>query len=147
MKSERVETVTEFEGFVTLAYPTGVSLIESELEEDEVDEDDDELDEDELEPNPLLEASVSTSHALESATNVPLVVTFLFRITFLFEYSADFTELEIVPIELSFEENFEATVESSFHPMYCWSLVPIAAFFAAELTHPLPPNEHPTTAP
>ena len=35
MKSERVETVTVFEGLVTLAYPTGVSLIESELEEDE----------------------------------------------------------------------------------------------------------------
>ena len=49
MKSEREETVTVFDGFVTLAYPIGVSLIERELAlvEEELDEllDDDELEE------------------------------------------------------------------------------------------------------
>ena len=144
MKSERVETVTEFEGFVTLAYPVGVSLIEIELDEDELEELDEELEE---EPNPLLDARVSTSHELESATNVPLVVTLRLRMTSRLEYSADFTELERVPIELSFEENWEAAVESSFQPMYCWSLVPIAADFAHALAHPLPLKVQSTTAP
>ena len=44
MKSEREETVTEFEGVVTEAYPTGLSLIESVLDDDdeeELEEDDD----------------------------------------------------------------------------------------------------------
>ena len=164
MKSEREETVTVFEGFETLANPTGLSLSESdepdddELPEEELEEpEDDEPDDDEpelLEPEeldepkkPLLLPRVSTSHVLESAENFPLVLTFLFKMTFRFAYSEDLFELERVPIELSFEPNFEATVESIFQPMYCWSLVPIAAFFAAELTQPLPPNEQPTTAP
>ena len=50
MKSERFETVTVLEGFVTLAYPVGVSLIESEPDELELDELElDELELDELE--------------------------------------------------------------------------------------------------
>ena len=57
MKSERDETVTELEGFETLAYPVGVSLIESEPE-DELDEDELELDElddeDDVEPTAVL---------------------------------------------------------------------------------------------
>ena len=156
-----------FEGFETLAYPTGLSLSESEPEELELDEllpddepelEDPELDEPELElpedeeledepKKPLLFPRLSTSHELESAENFPLVLTRLLRITLRFEYSADFTELESVPIELIFELNFEATVESIFQPIYCWSPVPIAALFAAELTHPLPLNEQSTTAP
>jgi len=172
MKSEREETVTVLDGFETLAYPTGLSLIERELPLDEELEPDElepeleepELEEPELEPDddepellepeeleepkkPLLFPRVSTSQELESAEKLPLVLTRLFKMTFLLEYSADFTELERVPIELSFEPNFEATFESIFQPMYCWSPVPIAAFFAAELTQPLPPNEQPTTAP
>ncbi len=152
------------EGFETLAYPTGLSLSESEPEELELDDElepedeepelelpedeDPELDEPEDEPKkPLLFPRLSTSHELESAENFPLVLTRLLRITLRFEYSADFTELESVPIELIFELNFEATVESIFQPIYCWSLVPIAALFAAELTHPLPLNEQSTTAP
>jgi hypothetical protein len=161
MKSERDETVTVLEGFETLANPTGLSLIERELpEEDEPDEelpedeepeeDEPELDEpEELEEpkKPLLFPRVSTSQLLESAEKEPLVLTRRLRITLRFEYSADFTELERVPIELRREPNFEATFESIFQPMYCWSPVPIAAFFAAELTQPLPPNEQFTTAP
>ena len=126
-----------------------ISLVD-ELDDEELDEEDDELEEelsDEID-QPLLLANVATSHVLESATNVPLVVTFRLRMTSRPEYSADFTELESVPIELSFEENFEAAVESSFHPMYCWSLVPIAADFAAALAQePLPLNVQSTIAP
>lgn len=161
MKSEREETVTVLEGLETLANPTGLSLRESEelfdeledpLEEpldepDELDEPEDEEPDDDEPKKPLFLPSVSTSHDFESAENFPPVVTLRFRMTFLLAYSADFTELERVPIELSFEPNFEATVESIFQPMYCWSPVPIAAFFAAELTQPLPPNEQFTTAP
>ena len=145
MKSEREETVTVFDGFETLAYPTGLSLIEmldpfeeepdeeDPEEEPELDEPDDEpeLDEpDEEDPeeepeledepkNPLLFPRLSTSQELESAENFPLVLTRLFRITFRFAYSADLFELERVPIELIFELNFEATVESIFQPIYC----------------------------
>ena len=132
------------EGFETLAYPTGLSLSESEPEELEPDElppddepelDEPELDEpelelpedEELEPEeledepkkPLLFPRLSTSHELESAENFPLVLTRLLRITLRFEYSADLFELESVPIELIFELNFEATVESIFQPIYC----------------------------
>lgn len=147
MKSEREETVTEFEGVVTEAYPTGLSLIESELdddEEEELEEDDDEFDD---EKKPLLLPKVATSQVLESAVKVPLVVTLRLRITSRLEYSADFTELDRVPIELSFEENFEAAVESSFQPMYCWSLVPIAADLAHALAQPLPLKVQSTTVP
>ena len=157
------------EGLETLAYPTGLSLSESELEElepddePELEDEDPELDDpelelpedEELEPEeledepkkPLLFPRLSTSHELESAENFPLVLTRLLRITLRFAYSADLFELESVPIELIFELNFEATVESIFQPIYCWSLVPIAALFAAELTHPLPLNVQSTTAP
>jgi len=120
MKSEREETVTVFEGVVTLAYPTGVSEIEIELEdEDDELDDEEELEEDELLKNPLFVPRVSTSHVLESAVNVPLVVTFRFKITSRSEYSADFIELESVPTELNIELNLEAALESSFQPMYC----------------------------
>ena len=124
MKSERFETVTVLAGLETFAKPTGVSLIER-LPPDAVEPDSfpeleplPELEPEELAPNPLFFARVSTSQTFESATKVPLVVTFLFKITFLLEYSADFTELESVPIVLSFEPNFEAASESSFQPMY-----------------------------
>ena len=124
-----------------------MSEIEIELDDDD-DDDDDELEEDEeLEKNPLFSPKVSTSQLLESAVKVPLVVTFRFKITSRSEYSADLTELEMVPTELNIELKFEAALESSFQPMYCWSLVPIAADFATALAQPLPLKVQSTTAP
>ena len=120
--------MTVADGFETLANPTALSLIEidpfEELEEEDDDELDEELDDEdeelEEEPKkPLFFPKVSTSQAFESATNFPPVVTFRFKITFRFEYSADLIELESVPIEFIFEPNFEAAAESSFQPMYC----------------------------